>query len=169
MTLSLLPKLHGFALLTVRADSETVADTHTHTHTERERERESTADLVTLVLTRMTWHWNISLNHHVVARGRHLWQFAHVNVVSNVFQHAAEQALLPLSCDIMGTFAAIVECYATVSGGTVALLKQILQGAPKKSNPLGKILYLWNYRSFSPNLHRLQMRIQATYPANLLK
>jgi len=143
--------------------------THTHTHRAREREREHCRLGDTGVDPD-----DLALEYLVEpSRRRARPSFVairpHVNVVSNVFQHAAEQALLPLSCDIMGTFAAIVECYATVSGGTVALLKQILQGAPKKSNPLGKILYLWNYRSFSPNLHRLQMRIQATYPANLLK
>ena len=43
-------------------------------------------------------------------------------------------------------------------------------GRAKKSNPLGKILYLWNCsRFFSPNLQRLQARIQATYPVNSIK
>ena len=43
-------------------------------------------------------------------------------------------------------------------------------GRAKKSNPLGKIRYLWNCsRFFPPSLQRLQMRIQATYPANFIK
>jgi len=45
----------------------------------------------------------------------------------------------------------------------------LLQGTPK-SNPLGNILYLWNCsRFFSPNLQHLEMRVQATYPANFIK
>jgi len=41
-------------------------------------------------------------------------------------------------------------------------------GCAKKSNPLGKIRYLWNCSIFSPNLQHLQKRIQATYRANFI-
>jgi len=43
-------------------------------------------------------------------------------------------------------------------------------GRAKNNNPLGKILYLWNYIYiiFPPNLQHLQMRIQATYAANFI-
>ena len=45
-------------------------------------------------------------------------------------------------------------------------VRWLITGRAKKSNPLGKIRYLWNCsKFFSPNLQYLQRRIQATYPA----
>jgi len=62
---------------------------------------------------------------------------------------------------LLSLFVATVATTVIIQGWD-CLLFSYVQGAPKKSNPLGKIL-------FSPNLQRLQKRIQATYPANFIK
>jgi len=77
--------------------------------------------------------------------------------------------ICPTVCIIVTFYISALEILLLTYSLTYLLyLCMYVQGAPKKSNPLGKIRYLRNCSKFFHQIYRVHRRIQVTYPTNFI-